>query len=95
MDKYNVKLLSKAYDNLDEIYMYISNDLMSKQSAEKLIDKLEAAILSLEDMPKRGVVRKTGVFGNKGYRQIFVNNFTIIYRINEINKEVVIVSVRY
>ncbi|MFV0519361.1 MAG: type II toxin-antitoxin system RelE/ParE family toxin [Lachnospirales bacterium] len=95
MDRYSVKLLSMAYKNLDEIYEYISEELLSEQSAENLIDDLEEAILSLETMPNRGAKRRNGIFANKGYRQIFVRNFIIVYRVDDENKEVVVVTVKY
>lgn len=95
MDKYSVKLLSAAYRNLDEIYEYIATELDAEQSALSLIDKLEEAILSLEAMPHRGTRRRVGAFVNKGYRQLFVTNFTIVYRIDENEKQVIIVTVRY
>jgi toxin ParE1/3/4 len=60
-----------------------------------LIDKLEEAILSLELMPHRGAKRHVGAYVNKGYRQLFINNFTIVYRIDEAKKQVIIVTVRY
>jgi plasmid stabilization system protein ParE len=46
-------------------------------------------------MPYRGAVRKVGVFSHRGYRQVFVKNYTIIYRIDEDRKMVVVVTVRY
>lgn len=44
---------------------------------EKMADILDNVILSLQEMPYRGAVRKVGNYANKGYRQIFINNFTI------------------
>ena len=55
-------------------------------AAENLIDRIEQAILSLEDTPKRGSVRRTGVFTDREYRQLFVKNYTIVYRVEEENK---------
>ncbi len=95
MDKYNVKLLSRAYNNLDEIYYYISTELYAEQAANNLIEDLEESILSLEYMPYRGSKRRNGAYANKGYRQLFVKNFTIVYRIDEVEQEVVVVTVRY
>lgn len=95
LDKYSVKLLSAAYRNLDDIYAYIATQLHTEQSALNLIDKLEEAIFSLEVMPQRSVKRRVGAYANKGYRQLFVKNFTIVYRIDELKKQVIIVTVRY
>lgn len=49
----------------------------------------------MEVMPQRGAKRRVGAYANKGYRQLFVKNFTIAYRIDEVKKQVIIVTVRY
>lgn len=95
MDKYSVKLLSRAYQNLDGIYGYIALELSVPQTARQLIACLEEAIYSLEELPHRGAKRRAGAYSNRGYRQLFVKNFTIVYRIDEQLKQVVIVTVRY
>ncbi len=95
LDRYSVKLLSSAYRCLDDIYAYIAGELQAQQPAQNLIDKLEESILSLELMPQRGAKRRVGAYANKGYRQLFVNNFTIVYRIDEEKKQVLIVTVKY
>ena len=95
MNKFNVKLLPKANRDLDEIYVYIRDEYKEIETVKQIIELLEEAILGLDKMPYRGAIRKTGVFANKGYRQIFVKNFTIVYRIDEENKIVIIVTVRF
>lgn len=95
MDKYVVRLLSRAYRDLDGIYAYIAETLLEPSTAQKLLDVLEEAIFSLEELPKRGAPRRNGAYANKGYRQLFTKNFTLIYRVDETNEQVVIVTVRY
>lgn len=95
MAKYIVKLMQRASSDLDDIYNHIADDFKEIGTAEKLTDTLEEAILSLEEMPYRGSIRRTGAFANRGYHQLFVKNFTIVYRIDEIRKMVIIVTVRY
>ncbi len=95
MDKYKVKLLARANRDLDEIYDYIVEEFKEIETAERLADLLEAAILSLDEMPYRGAVRRVGAYANKGYHQLFVKNFTILYRIDEKMKMVIVVTVRY
>ncbi|NYB72857.1 type II toxin-antitoxin system RelE/ParE family toxin [Sedimentibacter hydroxybenzoicus DSM 7310] len=94
-NKYSVKLLPRAYRDLDGIYKYITETLMEYGIALKLVESLEKSIFSLESMPHRGALRKTGAYANKGYRQLFVGNFTIIYRVEEEKKMVLVVTVRY
>lgn len=95
MAKYTVKLMQRASGDLDDIYNHIADDFKEIGTAEKMADVLEDAILSLDEMPYRGSIRRTGAFANRGYRQLFVKNFTIVYRIDEARKMVIIVTVRY
>ena len=95
MVKYTIKRLQRASDDLDIIYNHIADDFKEIGTAEKMADALEDAVLSLEEIPYRGSIRRTGAFANRGYRQVFVKNFTIVYRIDEAKRMVVIVTVRY
>ena len=92
---YSVKILSNALDDIDKIYCYIKTELKSSQAAVNLVDKFEKAIFSLESFPYRGAKRKVRISYNWEYRQIFVKNFTIIYRVDETNQSVIIVSVKF
>ena len=85
MDKYVVKLYTRAYRDLDDIYTYIARTILEPDTALNIVDELEEAIFSFEQLPERG--------GN--YRQLFVKNYCIIYRLMKKNKEVHIVTVRY
>lgn len=95
MDKYAVKLYARAYRDLDEIYAYIADNLSELGTALNMVDALEEAIFSLEQMPERGAIRRIGIYANAGYRQLFVKNYVIIYRVLKEEKEVHIVTVRY
>ena len=68
MDKYSVKLMSQALRDLDQIYLYISQQLLEPETASKLVAQIEDGILSLESMPYRCSERKTGAYADKGYR---------------------------
>ena len=60
MDKYSVRLLSRALQDLDGIYAYIAE-----------------------------------TYADCGYRQLLIENYTVIYRIDEAQKQVIVVTVRY
>ena len=81
--------------DLESIYKYIVEEFKERDTAEHMIELLEKVILGLDELPYRGSIRKVGAFSNKGYRQLFVKNFTIVYRIEEQKKRVVVVTVRY
>ena len=95
MDNYSVKLYAKAYRDLDETYSYIADNLSEPDIAEKYITAIENGILSLEQMPERGAIRKTGIYANQNYRQLIIKNHMIIYKVLKEQKEVHIVTVRY
>ena len=93
--KYTVKLYPRAYRDLDEIYSYIAVNLTEPDTASKMVSAIEEAVYGLEQFPKRGSKRKNGVYANQEYRQIFVSNYTIIYRVYDEKQEVHIITVRY
>lgn len=95
MDNYIVKIYSRAYRDLDEIYAYIAEKLMEPEIAKKTIDSLEKAIFSLEQSPERGSIRRVGAYANCGYRQLFVKKYVIVYRVIKDKNEVHIVTIRY
>ena len=60
LDKYTVKMFPQAYRDIDKIYdqaLLVSN---YADAAIALAEKLEKAILSLEEQPYRGAERKYG-----------------------------------
>lgn len=95
MDNYSVKLMSRALRDLDKIYDYIAHTLVEPGTALKLVERIENAIFSLETMPYRCPERRRGAYAYLGYRQLLVENYTVIYRIQESEKQVIVVTVRY
>lgn len=95
MDKYEVRLMNRALQDLDDIYAYIAGNLLESGVATEMVDALESEILSLEYLPYRCSESRTGSFANSGYRQLMVKNYIVIYRVDEANKQVLVVTVRY
>ena len=94
-DKYTVKMFPQEYRDIDKIYeqaLLVSN---YADNAIALAEKLEKAILSLEEQPYRGAERKYGFYAFKGYRQLTVENYIIIYEVFENEKVVAVVTVKY
>ncbi len=95
MDKYTVKLLPRAFRDIDQAYDHIAEESKTPETAKNMVDEIEKAMLSFDRYPYRGAERKVGVYGNRGYRQLFVKNLTVLYRIDEKVKAILIVTVRY
>ena len=95
IDECRVTISDYAKRDLDAIYAYIAETLLEPGTALSLIDDIEKGILSLDTMPHRCPIRKIGAYANRGYRQLFVRNYTVLFRIDEKGKRVVIITVRY
>ncbi len=57
LDKYALRILSRALRDLDGIYAYVARTLLAPDTAATMIDEIEAAMLSLEQYPYRGPAR--------------------------------------
>ena len=95
LDNYCVDLRNQALLDLENIYQYIAGTLLEPAVASRLVEQIEEAIYSLETMPYRGSERKHGIYADKGYRQLFVANYTVIYTIEEAQKQVIIITIRH
>lgn len=95
MINYIVKISPQAYREIAGIYQYIAENLMAPAASLRIVTEIESAIFSLDMLPYRGAERKIGRYANKGYRQLFVENYTIVYRIDEMKKQIIIVTVQY
>ena len=93
MDKYVVNLYTRAYQDLNDIYTYIAETLLEPGTALDMVDELEEAIFSLEQLPERGAIRHVGAYKDGNYRQLFVGNYCNIYRLMKKKEEVHIVTV--
>lgn len=95
MDRYQVKLNPKAIRELDNIYEYIANEKLDPENAKKQVDRMKKAILNLELFPQSHQERNEGRYAGKGYRQLLIDNYIAVFRVDEVNKIVYVVTVQY
>lgn len=95
MDKYAIKLTNRARKDLEGIFRYVTEALQEPKTAQNLIDTLESEIMTLATMPNRCPERRRGIYANKGYRQLLVKNYTVIFKVEEDRALVRIVTIRY
>ena len=91
MDKYKVKINPKAAGDIDHIYEYLAEDRLAKRQAERL----KTAILKLDTFPQSHQRRLEGRYAEKGYRQLIIDNYIAVFRIDEDTKIVTVVTVQY
>ncbi len=95
MDKYKVKINSKAIRELDSIYKYIASDKLEPENAKGQVDRIKKAVLGLDTFPQSHQERNEGRYAGKGYRQLLIDNYIAIFRIDEKHKTVYVVTIQY
>ena len=91
MDKYSVILYPRAFRDIDDIYAYIALEKMSSENAKGQTDRIK----SLEQLPESHQDRLVGQFAGKGYKQLIVDNYIVIFKIDKEQNRVYIVTVQY
>ncbi len=92
---YSVLISNQAKEDLRGIYAYIAYQLLSPAVAKKLLLKLEETIKSLETFPMRCHVMFDNPWKDRGFRVLQVDNYLLIYSVEEKLHEVTIIRVLY
>ena len=95
MDKYKVMINPKAIRELGNIYEYIANEKLAPENAKRQIDRIKKAVLSLDTFPQSHQERNEGRYAGKSYRQLLIDNYIVIFRIDETYKTVYVVTIQY
>jgi plasmid stabilization system protein ParE len=95
MDKYNVKLNKRAFQDIDSIFEYIALEKLSPENAKEQTDRIWKTLKTLDTFPQSHQERSVGRYAGKGYRQLIIDNYVAIFRIDENTKTVYIVTVQY
>ena len=95
MEKYKVRLNPKAYTDIDRIFFYIALEKQSPDNARGQTERIWKALKTLETFPQSPQERNEGRYAGKGYRQLLIDNYIAIFKIDETNKIVRVVTVQY
>ena len=95
MDKYKIKLNPRAYRDLEEIFAYIALEKLSPENAKGQTDRILEKLRKLDTFPQAHQERMEGRYAGRGYRQLLIDNYMAIFRINEKTKTVYIVTIQY
>lgn len=77
---YNVVITEPAKQDIDEIFGYIYNVLCAPNAAERVVVRIYKSISNLELFPRQ--YPKLG-YSDIEYRKLSVENFVVIYRIDD------------
>ena len=70
-------------------------DKLSPENAKGQDARIKKAILSLDTFPQSHQERNEGRYAGKGYRQLLIDNYVVIFRIDELHKTVYVVTIQY
>lgn len=73
----------RAYQDLTDIKLYISNKLANPDAAKKILTDIIDALHSLTEMPNRGTKLKNDLVTNSNYRFIPCHNYLIFYQVTD------------
>lgn len=93
MKQYVVEITTEALLDMEEIYDYIANALLSSKNARGQYNRIAERILGLEFLPERFQIMDTELGFSKGLRRMLVDNYSVFYIIE--NDRVIVTNVLY
>lgn len=84
-----------AIRELDNIYDYIANEKLDYINAKKQVDRIKKSILNLDTFPQSHQERNEGRYAKKGYRQLLIDNYLAVFKIDETQKIVTVLTIQY
>ncbi len=93
--KYEVVTTAQAVADLRAIFEYIAYELLAGENAIKQLDRLEEAILSLDEMPERYHLYDKEPWRERNLRIMPVDNYLVFYIPQDDDKTVTVIRVMY
>jgi addiction module RelE/StbE family toxin len=84
-----------ARQDMLELFSYVANTLSAPQSATKLLDDIEQAVLRLKESPHSAPVARDEYLAAQGYRVLIFRKYLVFYKVAEKNRQAIIHRVVY
>lgn len=95
MNQYSVKITGKALDDMERIYDYIALELQVPEIAMGQYNRIADAIESLAHTPKRCRLFDSQPERDMGMRQRLIDNYTVIFVVDDATGCVTVLRVLY
>lgn len=95
MGNYTLKLTKRAFRDIDGIFQYIASEKLSPENAQGQTNRIWKALKTLTVFPQSHQERNEGQYAGKGYRQLIIDNYIAIFRIDDEEKVVYIITIQY
>ena len=93
--KYNIIIEKYAQKDLESIYNYICNNLVNKEAAIKLLNKIKEKFDSIALFPKSAPLIINNYVKNKNIRKLLIDNYIAFYEVDDIKNEIRIIRIMY
>jgi addiction module RelE/StbE family toxin len=93
--EYEVIISPSAKSDIDEILTYIMGELDNVSAATRLADEVDEKIELLTRQPKMFSSSLDSRLAEKGYRRVVIQNYVMLYRIDEDAKQVLVARLFY
>ncbi|MCD8012343.1 MAG: type II toxin-antitoxin system RelE/ParE family toxin [Lachnospiraceae bacterium] len=90
---YQIIRTDKFEEQLREIIFYIAEDSGDADIALRYLDKIETAVMRLEDFPYSGSIPRYTILKKQNYRVLIVERHLIFYKVEERTHRVVIYAI--
>lgn len=90
---YQLKIYPRAFQDLEQILEYISENLQNKSAALRLLERFENAFENLCRFPKSCPLVQNEAVEKKGLRKSVVDKYLAFYWVNEDLRQVEIVHI--
>ena len=86
--KYKIIIEKWAQKDIESIYNYICIDLVNKDSAIKLLNKINEKFDSIALFPKSAPLLNNDYVTHKNIRKLLIDNYIAFYEVDDIKKEI-------
>ena len=94
-NKYTIIIEKYAQKDIESIYNYICNNLVNKEAAVKLLNKINKKFDSIALFPKSAPLINNDYVKNKNIRKLLIDNYIAFYEVDDKNKEIRVIRIMY
>ncbi|MPN24851.1 hypothetical protein SDC9_172256 [bioreactor metagenome] len=95
MEKFEIRIVGAAEQDLNQIFGYIADTLHEPEAAARLLLSFREAIDSLQQLPFRRRPLQEEPYTSLGVRRLFVGNYIVFYSAIEGDATIQILRVLY
>lgn len=92
---YEVEFTEDCRDEIREIYKYISENLVNKDAAKRLMREMKENVMNLSETPKLYPIIDKKDRRKREFRRMLIKNYVILYTLDENEKKVYISHMYY